>query len=62
MLTFEKGLVRHCPQLRLASFEAEMITEPECRSGLRPEFAFWTGAGAGVNILSSSRSRSRSQY
>jgi len=28
----------------------EMITEPECRSWLRPEFAFWTGAGAGVNI------------
>jgi len=30
----------------------EMITEPECRSGLRPEFGIWAGAGAeaGVNI------------
>jgi len=41
---------------------SEMITE--CRSGLRPEFAFWAGAGAGagVNILGSNRSRSRSQH
>jgi len=36
-----------------------MITEPECRSGLRTEFAFQAGAGPGVNILGSSRSRRR---
>jgi len=30
-------------------------------NGLRPEFAFWAGAGAGVNNLGLSRSRRRSQ-
>jgi len=35
----------------------EMITEPECRSELRPEFAFQAGAGSGVNILGSSQSQ-----
>jgi len=36
-----------------AKSATEMITEPDCRSGLRPEFAIWAaaGAGAGVNIL-----------
>jgi len=31
---------------------SEMITEPECRSELRPEFAFYVrvGTGAGVNV------------
>jgi len=43
------------------TFVSEMIMEPECRSRLRPKFAFWAGTGAGVNILGSSRSRSRSR-
>ena len=45
-----------------SAFVAEMITEPEWRSGLRPEFAFWAGAGAGINILSSSRSRCQAKF
>jgi len=38
----------------------EMII-PECRNGLLPKFAFYTGAGVGVQVLSSTQSRSRSR-
>ena len=44
-----------------AWLKAEAITEPECRSRLRQEFAIFSGAGAGVKNLGVGRSKSRSK-